>query len=130
MLAMAEASCFHADLIIRLIRKGRKAFSRRCDKRYFRRVLRQREQSVFAAALHEHVFAYDLRLWALGEGKLCRKCHDPIYGVLRHDLRWEVMHWGCYSVDTDEAQYAVSHNIPVAEPLVSLRLEPGSSHLL
>ena len=43
------------------------------------------------------------------------------------------MHWGCYSVDTDEvspaavsttsapAQSAVSHNRPVVEPLVSLR---------
>ena len=103
---MAESSRFHADLIIRLIRKGRKAFSRRGDKRYFRRVMRQREQSVFAAALHEHVLAYDLQQRELGEGKLCRKCHDPIYGVLRHDLNWEVMRWGCYSVNTDEVSPA------------------------
>ena len=103
---MAEASCSHADLIIRLIRKGCKAFSRRGDKRYFRRVMRQREQSFVAAALNEHVFAYDLQQRELGEGKLCRKCHDPIYGVLRHDLNWEVMHWGCYSFDTDEVSPA------------------------
>ena len=31
MLAMAESSCFHVDLIALLIRKGRKAYSRRGD---------------------------------------------------------------------------------------------------
>ena len=96
MLAMAEASCFHADLIIRLIRKGRKAFSRRGDKRYFRRVMRQREQSVFEAALYEHVHAYDLQVRELGEGNPCRRCQEPIYGVIRHGIVWEVMHWGCF----------------------------------
>ena len=85
MLAMAEASCFHADLIIRLIRKGRRAFSRRGDKRYFRRVMRQREQSVFEVALYEHVLAYDLQTRELGESQPCRRCQVPIYGVIRHD---------------------------------------------
>ena len=89
---MAESSCFHSDLIARLIRKGRKAYSRRSDKRYFRRVLRQREQNVFAAALYEHVFAYDLQVRELGEGNPCRRCQEPIYGVFRHDIAWEVMH--------------------------------------
>merc|ERR1711884_830850 len=111
---MAESACFHADLMARLIRKGRKAFSRRGDKRYFRRVMRQREQSVFAPALHEHVLAYDLQLRELGEGKLCRKCHDPIYGVLRHDLNWEVMHWGCFSFDTDEVS---PDAVPTTSPM-------------
>ena len=102
MLAMAESSCFHSDLIARSIRKGRKAYSRRGDKRYFRRVMRQREQSVFEIALYEHVLAYDLQVRELGEGNPCGICQEPIYGVIRHGIAWEIMHWGCFSLCTDE----------------------------
>ena len=76
MLAMAESSCFHADLIARVIRKGRKAYSRRGDKRYFRRVMRRREQSDFEVALLEHVLAYDLHVRELGEGNPYRICQS------------------------------------------------------
>ena len=93
--------------------------------------MRQQEQSVFAAALHEHVLAYDLQLRELGEGKLCRKCHDPIYGVLRHDLNWEVMHWGCYSFDTDEvspAAFSIT-SAPVQSALPCSYLVQGRGRL-
>ena len=106
MLAMAEAFSFHADLTARLIRKGRKAYSRRGDKRYFRRVMRQREQSVFEVALCEHVLAYDLHVRELGEGNPCGICHEPINGVIRHGISWEIMHWGYFSSCVDQVSPA------------------------
>ena len=68
--------------------------------------MRQREPRVFETALYEHVLAYDLQVRELGEGNPCRRCQEPIYGVIRHGIAWEVMHWGCFSHCFDEVSPA------------------------
>ena len=51
--------------------------------------------SFFIRALDDHVSKADAENDDLGHGVRCSKCSIPILGVLRHDIHWSALHFGC-----------------------------------
>ena len=87
------------DLLVRMSQRYRHCWYVRNCRRSLKRAektARNREDwFFFLQALDDHVSQADAENDDLGNGVRCSKCSIPILGVLRHDIHWNALHFGC-----------------------------------
>ena len=90
---------FNLDVAVGLVLRAKSVCYQRNAKRWHQRrrrsQLQETEWEKFNDILAEHQIIMSLMAGTLGHGQLCRKCFEPVHGIVCFQLAGEPLHWLC-----------------------------------